>query len=159
MAESEFVYVTYIRTTPEKLWSALTEPQFTRQYWGGGSNVSDWQAGSKWEHVHGGDHTSGCCTAGEVLESDPPRRLVMTWADPGAPDDSSCVTFEIEPIKDMVRLNVIHGGFKPGSVMAGKVSGGWPLVLSSLKSYLETGEGIDIWAPSAPVTETAAVAV
>ena len=70
---------------------------------------------------------------------------MLTWADPSEPEDVSRVTFEIEPIDDMVRLNVVHGDFKPGSVMINKVSQGWPLVLASMKSYLETGKGLDIW--------------
>jgi len=146
MEKPAFVYVTYIRTTPEKLWQALTDPKFTRQYWGGNANLSDWKQGSRWEHVKEEEKKGGCCTAGEVLESVPPKRLVLTWADPEHPDDSSRLTLEIEPVGDMVRLNVVHGDFKPGSVMAGKVSFGWPLVLSSMKSFLETGKGIDIWA-------------
>ena len=145
MDKPKFVYVTYIRTTPEKLWQALTDPKITRQFWGGNSNVSDWKNGSKWKHVSEGKE-GGCCTEGKILESTPPTRLVMSWVDPHDKADSSIVTLEIEPVDDMVRLKVIHGDFKPDSVMAGKVSFGWPLVLSSMKSYLETGKGIDIWA-------------
>jgi len=144
MDKPSFVYVTYIRTTPEKLWSAITEPKFARQYWGGNSNVSDWKQGSQWKHVS--DDKEACCVGGEVVESVPPKRLVLTWADPDDAADSSRLTLEIEPVEDMVRLSVVHGDFKPGSVMKNKVSQGWPLVLSSMKSFLETGKGIDIWA-------------
>ena len=143
MKKPAFVYVTYIRTTPEKLWSALTEPEFTRQYWGGKINVSDWKEGSKWQHI-AEDEADPVYLVGEVMESVPPKRLVLTWVDPDDPADNSRVTFEIESIKEMVRLTVSHGDFKPDSVMAGKVAGGWPLVLSSLKSFLETGRAIDI---------------
>lgn len=143
--ELTFIYVVYIRTTPERLWEAMTNPEFTRQYWGGLANVSDWKKGAKWQHV-AKDENDAVYLVGEVLESVPPKRLVLTWADPADTADSSRVTFEIEPIEDMVRLNVIHGDFKAGSVMAGKVSGGWPRVLSSLKSYLETGKPLNIWA-------------
>ena len=80
---------------------------------------------------------------GEVLESLPPKRLVLTWADPDDLTDGSRLTFDIEPLDDLVRLSVLHGNFKADSVMAGKVSQGWPKVLSSLKSYLETGIPID----------------
>jgi uncharacterized protein YndB with AHSA1/START domain len=149
MEKPKLVYVTYIRTTPEKLWRAITEPEFARQYWGGMVNVSDWKPGSGWRHVDEEDNHQAR-VAGEVLESVPPRRLVLSWADPSIPADESRVTFEIEPIEDMVRLSVVHGDFKAGSLMAGKVAWGWPLVLSSLKSYLETGKGINIWAPPMP---------
>ena len=141
--ELTFIYVFYIRTTPERLWEALTNPEFTRQYWGGNANISDWKKGAKWQHVDR-DENDNVYVVGEVLESLPPKRLVLTWADPDDTADSSRVTFEIEPIEDMVRLNVTHGDFKTGSVMAGKVSGGWPRVLSSLKSFLETGKALNI---------------
>ncbi|HYY29181.1 MAG TPA: SRPBCC family protein [Chthoniobacterales bacterium] len=143
MDKPAFVYVTYIRTTPDELWRALTEPEFSRQYWGGKSNISDWKKGSKWQHV-AEDEADPVYVIGEVLESEPPKRLVLTWVDPDNQADNSRASFEIEPIKDMVRLTVIHGDFKPDSVMAEKVALGWPLVLSSLKSFLETGQAIDI---------------
>ncbi len=145
MEKNETVYVTYIRTTPEKLWEAITKPEFTRQYWGGLVNVSDWKKGSKWQHVSP-DENNDVYVEGEVLEVSPPKRLVLSWADPDAPQDSSAVTFEIEAIEDMVRLVVTHGGFKPGSAMAPKVAAGWPRVLCSLKSILETGKGLNVWA-------------
>lgn len=144
MTNPEFIYTTYIQTTPEKLWNAITNPEFTHQYWAGNENVSDWQKGSKWEHIAKEDKS--VWVVGEVLESIPPKRLVLTWADPDDLADSSKVTFEIEPFQDSVRLIVVHGDFKAGSTMLGKVSGGWPRVLSSLKSLLETGKALDIWA-------------
>ena len=152
MNKSEFVYVTYIRTTPEKLWEVLTTPEFTRQYWGGNANFSDWKSGSKWQHL--GKPEDGVYVEGEDLESVPPKRLVLTWADPDDLTDGSKLTFDIEPVADMVRLSVLHGDFKADSVMAGKVSQGWPLVLSSLKSYLETGKAIDIWSAKAPCKQS-----
>lgn len=145
MNSPDFVYTTYIRTTPEKLWAAITNPEFNRQYWGGGENISDWKKGSKWRHV-GDDDKRTCRIAGEVLESVPPKRLVLSWADPADAADVSRVTFEIQPIDDMVRLNVVHGDFKAGSVMAGRVAWGWPRVLSSMKSFLETGMALNVWA-------------
>jgi uncharacterized protein YndB with AHSA1/START domain len=145
MKQPNLVYTTYIRTTPKKLWAAITKPEFTRQYWAGIDNVSDWKKGSKWEHI-GGDKEREVWITGKVLESDPPKRLVLTWADPDDPADKSRVAFEIEAIKDQVCLTVTHGNFKEGSKMAGKVSRGWPRVLSSMKSFLETGKGLNVFA-------------
>lgn len=152
---NDFIYTTYIKTTPEKLWTAITNPEFARQYWGGNANFSDWKKGSKWQHEDTNNNNAVRVT-GEVLESTPPKRLVLTWFDPANTADSSRVTFEIEPVADMVCLNIIHGDFKAGSVMAGKVSMGWPLVLSSMKSFLETGKAIDIWAVKKSCADTAA---
>jgi len=87
-----------------------------------------------------------CCTGGHVLESTPPSRLVLSWAKPDNPADDSRVTFEIEAVEDMTRLKVVHGSFKEGSDLASKVAWGWPRVLSSLKSFLETGKGLNVWA-------------
>jgi len=139
----KLVYATYIRTTPEKLWAAITKPEFTRQYWGGHVNVSEWKTGSSWQHVTEGAEPE-IHVIGKVVESVPPRRLVVTWVDPDDTDDESRVTFEIEAMKDEVRLTVIHDEFPAGSTMVEKVSGGWPRVLSSLKSFLETGQGLNV---------------
>jgi uncharacterized protein YndB with AHSA1/START domain len=138
MNKPELIYTTYIRTTPEKLWNAIINPEFTRQYWGGNENISDWKPGSKWVHATG-DAERAIRVTGKVLESVPPKRLVLTWADPAKEGDVSRVTFQIEPVDDEVRLDVIHGDFQPDSDMITRVSGGWPRVLSSLKSFLETG--------------------
>jgi uncharacterized protein YndB with AHSA1/START domain/DNA-binding transcriptional ArsR family regulator len=134
-----FVYVTYIRSTPEKVWEALTDADLTAAYWGH-SNVSDWREGSRWEHVR----TDGSGTAdvvGEVVESDRPTRLVTTWVDPqneGQEDKYSRVTFDITPHQDIVRLTVTHEDLWDEGALS-DVSGGWPAVLSNLKSLLETG--------------------
>jgi uncharacterized protein YndB with AHSA1/START domain len=147
MANTEFIYTIYIRTTPERVWNAITNPEFTRQYWGH-ENVSAWKKGSKWQHVSSDDQRT-VKLVGEVLESIPPKRLVLTWAEPddSSPrSDHSRVTFEIEPIGDMVQLNVIHSNLKAGSEMARNIASGWPRVLSSMKSYLETGKALDTWA-------------
>jgi uncharacterized protein YndB with AHSA1/START domain len=153
MNSTEFVYTTYIKTTPEKLWAAITNPEFARQYWGGNANFSDWQKGSRWQHQAAKD--SAVFVSGEVLESTPPKRLVLSWVSPQDATDSSQVSFDIELVGGLVRLLVIHGNFKKGSDMAGKVSTGWPLVLSSMKSFLETGVAIDIAAVKKPCSEAA----
>ena len=147
MNSPEFVYTIYIRTTPEKVWDAITNPEFTRKYWGH-ENISDWEKGAEWRHVSN-DKERTVKLVGRVLECVPPKRLVLTWADPAADVDESehsIVTFEIDSIEDMVRLRVIHGNLKAGSEMALKISEGWPRVLSSMKSILETGKPLNTWA-------------
>jgi uncharacterized protein YndB with AHSA1/START domain len=144
MKKSKLVYETYIRTTPKKLWTAITKPEFTRQYWAGLANVSDWKKGSPWQLVTKGDKPEIYVT-GKVLECVPAKRLVLSWADPDDLADKSRVTFEIEPIADLVCLTVTHGNFKAGSTMVGKVSEGWSRVLSSMKSFLETGKGLNVF--------------
>jgi len=144
MSKPQFVYTTLIRTTPEKLWNAITTPEFTRQYWGGLENHSDWKPGSKWEHRNPADKADPVWITGRVIESTPPKRLVLSWADPEDLTDESRVIFEIQQMEEITQLTVLHGEFKAGSPMAPKVEAGWPKVLSSLKSYLETGKGFDI---------------
>jgi uncharacterized protein YndB with AHSA1/START domain/DNA-binding transcriptional ArsR family regulator len=162
MGNPEFVYTTYINTTPERLWRALTEPAFTRRYWGGAALVSDWQVGSPVNWQDAPDEEAK--ELGQVvLEADPYRRLSYTWhgfqpehADFFGWTDAefaellkerrSKVTFEIEPYGSAVRLTVIHDDFDPGSRMYEAVSGrldpsgGWPELLANLKTLLETGE-------------------
>jgi uncharacterized protein YndB with AHSA1/START domain len=145
MKKPNQVYTTFIRTTPKKLWAAITRPEFTRQYWAGLANVSDWKKGSKWEHT---TRENEVWITGKVLECTPHKRLVLSWADPDDLADKSRVTFEIEQIKNQVCLKVTHGNFKSNSTMAGKVAGGWPRVLSSMKSFLETGRGLDLFSRS-----------
>jgi len=148
MKNPKQVYQTYIRATPKKTWDAITKPEFTRQYWAGIANVSDWKPGSKWNHVAKVGKQEEVWITGEVVESVAPKRLVITWADPDDLKDQSRVTFEIEPMKGMVCLTVTHDQFKASSTMAGKVAWGWPRVLSSLKSFLETGKGLDVFSRS-----------
>ena len=141
-----FVYVTYIRSTPDKVFEALTKPEMTRRYWAH-DNVSDWKPGSKWAHV-GNDDKKTVHVIGKVVENVPPKRLVFTWASPeneANPDKYSRVTFDLQPQADMVKLTVTHDELEPGSAMEKGVSSGWPLVLSSLKTLLETGQGVDIY--------------
>jgi uncharacterized protein YndB with AHSA1/START domain len=142
MQKPKLVYASYIRTTPKKLWGAITQPEFTRQYWGGFANVSDWKKGSSWQHLNPDKEV---WITGRVLESNPPRRLVLSWADPDKLTDVSRVTYEIEAIEDMVCLTVTHDKLKAASKMLRGVSWGWPRVLSSLKTFLETGKGLNIF--------------
>lgn len=142
-----FVYVTYIAATPEKVYEAITKPELARRYWGH-ENVSDWQPGSKWEHVRANDDRK-VELVGEVVEAARPSRLVITWAGASQaadPASYSRVTFEIEEYEDMVRLTVTHDELEAGSAMASGITKGWPVVLSSLKSFLETGRGLDVFA-------------
>lgn len=133
-----YVYVTYIESSPERVWEALTDPELTGQYWGH-SNISDWQEGSQWEHrrVDGSDIAD---VIGAVLESMPPRRLTMTFDAPGdvPPDGPSRVMFDIEPYHEIVRLTVTHENLADDGALEA-VSAGWPAVCANLKSLLETG--------------------
>jgi uncharacterized protein YndB with AHSA1/START domain len=141
MSKPSFVYVIYIHAAPEQVWDALRDPDKTKLFWGRHRNVSDWRTGSSWEHQDF-DDAATVDIAGTVLESDPPRRLVLTWAEPNdldKPEKVSKVTFEIEPFGDSVRLTVSHENLEPDSEMLRGISMGWPAVLSSLKSLLETG--------------------
>jgi uncharacterized protein YndB with AHSA1/START domain len=139
-AAATFVYVTYISTTPENVWNALIDGEMTRDYWGFHKNVSDWKPGSAWSHRD--YETDVADVVGEVVESDPPRKLVLTWESARAAGNPSRVTFQIEPYMGAVRLTVIHEDLEPGSPMHQGVSQGWPAVLSSLKSLLETGHAL-----------------
>jgi uncharacterized protein YndB with AHSA1/START domain len=141
------VYEIYIASTPDIVWKALLDREFTRQYWNH-DNVSDWKPGSPWEHR---DSQGGRTLRliGEVVDAAPPHRLVLTWAEPAdrlRHDRHSRVTFEIEQVAQMVRLRILHEDLEAGSNMEGSISEGWPRVLSSLKSLLETGRALDTWA-------------
>ena len=148
MTKPSFVYVTYIATTPEKVWQAFVDTDVMRQYWADPNagcarvNVSDWKPGSQWKHRRV-DDAGTVDIVGKVVESNPPRRLVFTWARPAeAEDDSkhSRVAFDIEPYGDgLVRLTVTHEDLERDPEMLAGISGGWPKVLSNLKTLLETG--------------------
>ena len=144
MARSTFVYVTYIRTTPEKLWSALTDDvEFMKQYWFGNHCESQWTTGSPWKMVS----ADGVITdAGEIIEADPPRRLVIRWrhqnkAELKAEGDSRC-TMELQPTGAAVKLSITHTIEREPSKLIVAVSAGWPKVISNLKSLLETGSTV-----------------
>jgi uncharacterized protein YndB with AHSA1/START domain len=140
MDKPQFVYVMYVATTPEKLWNALIDAKVTAQYWQH-ENISDWKPGSRWEHRESNKERK-LKLIGKVIEFSPPRRLVITWADPAdekREEKHSRVTFDIEPMRDVVRLTVTHDLLEPGSDMLKGISEGWPKVLSSMKSLLEAG--------------------
>jgi uncharacterized protein YndB with AHSA1/START domain len=143
---SKFVYVTYIQTTPEKLWEALIKPEFTKQYWVGVSQISDWKVGSSWKLEFSDGRVAD---TGEVLEIDPPRRLVVSWQNEFRLDlkeeGHSRATFDIERTGDLVKLTVTHEIDREGSKLIEAVSGGWPAILSGLKTLLETGKPLQGW--------------
>jgi uncharacterized protein YndB with AHSA1/START domain/DNA-binding transcriptional ArsR family regulator len=135
-----YVYVTYVRASAEQVWQALTDADLTARYWGH-ANVSDWQPGSRWEHRRT-DGSGAVDVVGEVIATEPPTRLVITFEDsPDAdpPREPSVVTFLVEPHQDIVRLTVTHENLA-NLEMYGGISQGWPAVLANLKSLLETGE-------------------
>ena len=140
MAKSTFVYVSYIRTTPEKLWSALTDPEFMKQYWFGTHCESQWTAGSPWKMVHPDGRITD---AGEIVEAEPPRRLVIRWQNQFKPElkaeGASQCTMELEPSGTAVKLTLTHTIERDPSKLIEAVSGGWPKVISNLKSLLESG--------------------
>jgi len=139
--ESRYVYVIVIRTTPETLWTALTSEEFTRQYWFGMHQECDWTAGSSWRLVFADGRIGD---TGEILESDPPRRLVIKWRNEFRPElkdeGYSRCTMDLEPFEGTVKLTITHVIDRPESKLIEAVSGGWPGILSNLKTLLETGE-------------------
>jgi len=145
--KTKFVYVTFIRSTPQKIWRAITDGPVTRQYWKM-ENVSDWKKGSPWEHREPG-RGGALRLVGEVLEARAPRKLVISWAFPGDAKKKSKhtkVTFDIVRVAHgMTRLTVTHDDLEPGSRMERGITWGWPRVLSSLKSFLETGRAFHPW--------------
>jgi uncharacterized protein YndB with AHSA1/START domain len=140
LSGSSFVYVSYIRVTPERLWQAITTPAIIAQYRFGMNVESDWHVGSAWKMYADGH----LMDAGEILESVPPQRLMLSWrsewsAEFKAEGKSTCV-FEIEPTPPSAKLTLTHSSERPNSKFIGAVAEGWPMVISNLKSLLETGE-------------------
>jgi uncharacterized protein YndB with AHSA1/START domain len=142
-----FVYVIYIRTTAEKLWRALTEPEFTRQYWAGTTQECDWKAGSSWRIMIPDGRVAD---AGKIVEAEPYRRLVLLWRNEFRPElreeGYSRLSYRLEQQGDMVKLTLTHEmeALTTGpSKLIDAVSSGWPAILSSLKSLLETGEPLE----------------
>ncbi|MGH8060662.1 MAG: SRPBCC family protein [Pseudoxanthomonas sp.] len=151
MKKPDYVYVTYIATTPEKVWQALHDVDLMREWWVDPKagcarvNVSDWQPGSRWEHTRV-DGSGIVDIVGKVVENTPPSRLVFTWARPDDAGDEakhSRVAFDIEAYADgLVRLTVTHDDLERDPQMLKGISGGWPTVLSNLKTFLETGHAL-----------------
>jgi len=144
MTKSTFAYVTFIRTTPERLWEALVTPDFMRQYWFDMHCESDFKTGSSWKLVFPDGRIADM---GEIVEADPPRRLVIKWHNQWKPElkaeGSSLCTFTIEAVPDnakVLKLSVVHSMERDGSQLIEAVSSGWPRILSNLKTLLETGE-------------------
>jgi uncharacterized protein YndB with AHSA1/START domain len=133
----DFVYAIFIASTAEAVWQALTKPEFTAQYWGGRRIESDWKPGSRVRQVGSGERVE---SEGEVLEAEPPHLLSYPFRMAQAGDPPSRVTFEIEPVGAMIRLRLTHHHERPGSVTQAATIHGWPAILSSLKSLLETGK-------------------
>ena len=144
MSKPEFVYVTYIETTPEKLWEALTSSEFSKRYWFGTEVRSDWKVGSPFALVTDGKTSD----TGEILVADPPRLLSYTFRhelfEDMRDEPATKVVFTIEPYGEIVKLTVTHEGFAEGSKLLGAVSNGWPAILSGLKSLLETGHAFTV---------------
>jgi uncharacterized protein YndB with AHSA1/START domain len=143
MEKPKFIYVMHINTTPEKLWAALTKPEFTQQYWGGHRIQSDWTLGASVKFIKADGSID---LKGEVLRADPPKILSYTWSGrscSGAIEESaSRVTFEISTAFNVTKLTVTHEGFESGSKLLLEVTNGWQAVLSSLKTLLETGTAL-----------------
>ncbi|MEI9904408.1 MAG: SRPBCC family protein [Asticcacaulis sp.] len=141
MADSRFVYVTYIRATPEKVWEALTGADFIRQYFFGVTFDTDWKTGSPWRMVHADGRVTD---AGEVVDFTPPSRLALTWRNEFMPEltEEGFTHFlaEIEAAGEATKLSITHSAEVADSKTIQAVSGGWPRILSNLKSLLETGE-------------------
>lgn len=144
MAASTFVYSIYIRTTPEKLWDALTKPEFTRTYWCECWPDSTWEKGASWKLMIPDGRVGD---SGEIVEIDKPRKLVVTWRNEFRPElhteGYSRCTYELEAQGDMTKLIVKHEIDVEKSKLIEAVSGGWPAILSSLKSLLETGDALE----------------
>ena len=144
MTGDRFVYVTFIRTTPEKLWQALIDPKFTRQYWCETWQECEWKVGASWQMLKPDGQV---INSGKVIEIDPPRKLAVSWRkelDAAIHEEGySRATYELEPVGTSVKLTIVHEIDRPDSKLIKGVSTGWPRVLASLKSFLETGEALE----------------
>jgi uncharacterized protein YndB with AHSA1/START domain len=154
MSKPSYVYVTYIETSAEKLWEALTDGDFTERYWFGHRIASDWKQGSPYRFGKNGNSM----VEGEVITFDPVRRLAYSWENrkpEAAGEGISRVTFDLEPHGKVVKLTVTHDELGEDGKTLRDISGGWPMVLSNLKSLLETGHVLDIGAPNCSAKDAA----
>ncbi len=139
--KSQFIYVSYIKTTPGKLWQALTTPRLLKQYWIGMDTEADWKVGSAWTMKFPDGRVAD---AGKIVEFRPPKRMVIKWRNEWSPrlreEGFSLCAFELEPIDGAVKLTVAHGIGVLNSRLIKSVSGAWPICISNLKSLLETGD-------------------
>jgi uncharacterized protein YndB with AHSA1/START domain len=140
---SKFVYVTYIRTTPERLWSALTDSDFVPQYWLGVRAEAEWKMGGAWRLIYPDGRVTD---TGEIVTFEPPKRLGIHWRNEFRPELKeegwSLCTMELEPVGEAVKLTVTHSIERENAKLIDAVSGGWPQILSNLKSLLETGSAV-----------------
>jgi uncharacterized protein YndB with AHSA1/START domain len=140
---SSFVYVTFIRATTEKIWAAVTEPEFMKEYWYGMHFATDWKVGSRWQMIFPDGRIAD---SGEIIENVHLKRLVLKWTNEWKPElhaeGAAVCTIELEPVGDVVKLTITHEMNRPDSKLIEAVSGGWPRILSNLKSLLETGQVI-----------------
>jgi uncharacterized protein YndB with AHSA1/START domain len=138
--ESTFAYVSFIRAAPEKVWSALTDSNQMKEYWFGMHFQTEWTVGAKWQMLFPDGRIAD---TGEILELDPPRRMRLKWRNEFKPElraeGFALCTIEVEPYGESVRLSIMHTMERADSQFIKAVSGGWPKVLSNLKSLLETG--------------------
>ncbi len=146
MKTPDQVYKTHISASAQAVWNAITNPEFTRQYWFGNANISPrWETGGTWQHQ--GMESGTVYHTGIIEECIPNQRLVITWSNPDDEADISRVTFIIDAVGEGVELTVLHGDFIDGSEMATHVSGGWPSVIGNMKEFLETGQVTTLDAP------------
>lgn len=139
MTTPDQVYKTHITSTPEKVWAAITNPEFARQYFFCSAFIApEWKKGSAFQMKN--MDTGEVLHEGEILECEPPRLLVMSWHNPGDMSDVSRVRYEITAKGSGVDLTIIHGDFIENSAMATRVAGGWPTIIENMKAYLETGQ-------------------
>jgi len=144
MSNDRFVYSIYIRSSRERVWGALIKPEFTRQYWAGTWQDSEWKVGSDWKIMVPDGRVAD---TGKVLEFDPPRRLSVSWQNHLSAEveaeGHSRASFDLDQQGSMVKLTITHEIDRPNSKLIKAVSGGWPAILSSLKSMLETGQSLE----------------